>query len=218
MSMRASGRDAAAQRKLIDEYESLPWKTDAYAVRLLYAVCFNSLETGHLEQARQMAQVILEQAPPDRLLIRQGFAHYFLGVILYCWNELDAARPHFEWLVDKRYSVHAQAARNGMIGLARVHLARAEISAAWQMMELLSQLDLERLGQEGDDTRSLRAQLEDLQGDTETAFRWADAYATPAPDRLADLAAGPASGEGPHPAGKRHGRGCAGRRSTSWMR
>jgi LuxR family transcriptional regulator, maltose regulon positive regulatory protein len=181
--MRASGRDAA-QRKLTDEYESLPRKTDAYAVRLLYAVCFNSLETGHLEQASQMAQVILEQAPPGRLLIRQGFAHYFLGVVYYCWNELDAARLHFEWLVDKRYAVHAQAARNGLIGLARVHLAGAEIPEASEMMALLSQLDLERLGQEGDDARSLRAQLAYLQGDTEAAFRWADAYATPAPDRL----------------------------------
>ncbi len=131
-----------------------------------------------------MAQVMLEQAPPGRLLILQGFAHYFLGVVHYCWNELDAARQHFEELVDKRYAVHAQAARNGMIGLARVHLARAEISAAWRIMELLSQLDLERLGQEGDDARSLRAQLEYLQGDTETAFRWADAYTAPAPDRL----------------------------------
>jgi len=102
----------------------------------------------------------------------------------YCWNELDAARRHFEWLVDKRYVVHAQAARNGLIGLARVHLARAEISAAWQMMALLSQLDVERLGQEGDDARSLRARLAYLQGDTEGAFRWADAYADPAPDRL----------------------------------
>ena len=122
MSMRASGRDAAARRRLADEYESLSWKTDAYAVRLLYAVCFNALETGHLEQTRQMAQVILEQAPPDRLLIRQGFAHYFLGMVHYCWNELDAAKRHFEWLVDKRYAVHAQSARNGIIGLARVHL------------------------------------------------------------------------------------------------
>jgi LuxR family maltose regulon positive regulatory protein len=184
MSMRASGRDAAAQRKLIDEYESLPRKTDAYAVRLLYAVCFNSLETGYLEQASQMAQVILEQAPPGRLLIRQGFAHYFLGVVHYCWNQLDAAKLHFEWLVDKRYAVHGQAARNGMLGLARVHLARAEVSAAWPSIELLSQLDLERTGREGDDARSLRAQLAYLQGDTELAFRWADAYADPAPDRL----------------------------------
>ncbi len=184
MSMRASGRDDAAQRMLLDKYESLPSKTDAYAARLLYAVCFNALETGHLEQARQMAQVMLDQASPGRLLIRQGFAHYFLGVVHYCWNELDAARPHFEWLVDKRYVVHAQAARNGMIGLARVHLARAEISAAWPIMELLSQLDLERLGQEGDDARSLLARLAYFQGDWERAFRWADAHATSAPDRL----------------------------------
>jgi LuxR family transcriptional regulator, maltose regulon positive regulatory protein len=184
MSMRASGRDAAAQRTLLDEYESLPRKTDAYAVRLLYAVCFNSLETGHLEQASQMARVMLEQAPPGRLLIRQGFAHYFLGVVHTCWNELDAARLHFEWLVAKRYAVHAQTARNGLIGLVRVHLVQAEISAAWPIMELLGQLDVERLGQEGDDARSLRAQLAYLQGDTEAAFRWADVYAAPAPDRL----------------------------------
>jgi LuxR family maltose regulon positive regulatory protein len=182
MSMRASGRGAAAQRKLIDEYESLPRKSDAYAVRLLYAVGFNSLETGYLEQASQTAQVILEQAPPDRLLIRQGFAHYFLGVVHYCRNELDAATQHFEWLVDKRYAVHAQAARNGIIGLARVHASRTEISAAWQTMALLSQLDLERLGQESDDALSLRAQLAYLQGDTEAAFRWADAYTILAPE------------------------------------
>jgi LuxR family maltose regulon positive regulatory protein len=184
MSMRACGRGDAAQRKLIDEYESLPRKTDAYAVRLLYAVCFNSLETGYLEQASQMAQVILEQAPPDRLLIRQGFAHYFLGVVHYCRNELDAARLHFEWLVDRRYAVHAQTARNGLLGLVRVHVVRAEISEARSIMELLRQLDLERLGQEGDDARSLRGQLAYFLGDTETAFRWADAYTTPPPDRL----------------------------------
>ena len=184
MSMRASGHAAAAHRRLIDEYESLLWKTDAYAVRLLFPACFNSLETGDLAQARQLAQMMLERTPPGQLPILEGWAHYFLGVVHYCWNELDAATQHFTELVDKRYAVHTQAARNSMIGLARVQLARAEIAAAWQMMELLGQLDLDRLGREGDDARSLRAQLEVLQGDTEMALRWADAYATPAPDRL----------------------------------
>jgi LuxR family maltose regulon positive regulatory protein len=66
-----------------------------------------------------------------------------------------------------------------MIGLTRVHLARREISAAWGVMDLLGQLDLDRLGQDGEDARSLRAQLEYLQGDPESAFRWADGYATP---------------------------------------
>ena len=121
MGMRASGHGDAAQRILIDEYESLLEKTDTYALRLLFTVCFNSIETGHLEQARQLAQVMLEQATSGRLLLLQGCAHYFLGVVHYCWNELDAARQHFEELVDKRFAVHTQAARNGMIGLARVH-------------------------------------------------------------------------------------------------
>ena len=184
MSMRAGGQAAAAQRTLIDEYESLLEKADGYALRLLLTVCLNSFETGQLEQVRQLSQRMLEQVPPDRLMVLQGWAHYYLGVVHYCWNELDAAAQHFAELVDKRYAVHTQAARNGMIGLARVHAARGEYAAAWQMLGLLSQLDLDRLGEEGDDARSLRAQLEYWQGDTDKAFRWADAYTTSVPDRL----------------------------------
>ena len=90
-----------------------------------YSRCVSTpFETGQLEQVRQLAQVMLEQAPPGRLMVLQGWAHYFLGVVHYCWNELDAATQHFAELVDKRYAVHTQAARNGMIGLVRVHLAR----------------------------------------------------------------------------------------------
>jgi ATP/maltotriose-dependent transcriptional regulator MalT len=184
LSMRASGCSDAAHRVLMDEYESLLWKTDPYAVRLLLAACFNSLETGYLEETRRMAQLMLEQALSGRLPVVRGWAHYFLGVVHYCWNELDAATLHYEELVDKRYSVHAQTARNGMIGLAQMHLARAETSEARQMMEMLSQLDLDRTGQEGDDTLSLRAQLELLQGKAERAYLWADAYSIPVPARL----------------------------------
>lgn len=39
------------------------------------------------------------------------------------------------------------------------------------------------MGQEGADARSLHAQLALLQGDTETAYRWADAYTVPAVGR-----------------------------------
>ena len=184
MTMRAVGRGDAAHRLLIDEYESLLAKTDTYALRLLLGACFITFETGHLEEAGRVARLMLEQATSGRLMLLQGFAHYFLGVVHYCWNELDAAAQHFEEVVDNRYSVLAQIASNSMIGLARVHLARAETSEAWQMVELLGQFDLDRTGQEGDAARSLRAQLECLQGDAEKAFRWADAYEAPAPDRL----------------------------------
>jgi LuxR family maltose regulon positive regulatory protein len=66
-----------------------------------------------------------------------------------------------------------------MIGLVRVHIARAELAPAWSAMDLLSQFDLDRLGQDSDDVRSLAAQLAYVQGDSEAAFRWADAYEAP---------------------------------------
>jgi LuxR family maltose regulon positive regulatory protein len=160
---------------------------DTYALRLLFGVCLNSLETGELEQVRELAKVMLEQAKLAQLMLLQGWAHYFLGVVHYCWNELETAAQHFTELVDKRYAVPALAARNGIIGLVRVQLARGENAAVWLTMGLLSQLDQDRLGQEGDDARSLRAELAYWQGDPEKAFRWADAYTVPVPDRLANF-------------------------------
>ena len=52
------------------------------------------------------------------------------------------------------------------------------------MLALLAQMDVERLGQEADDTRSLRAQLEVLRGDAETALRWADGFTAPLSSHL----------------------------------
>ena len=179
MAMQAIGRGNDARRRLIDEYAGLLEKADTYAPRLLFAACFNAIEAGDLEQAEQYGQVMLDQATAGRLPQAVGFSHYFLGVVHYCRNELDAAEQHFGELVAQRLSVHTQAARNGMIGLTRVHVARADIGAAWPVMELLSQFDLDRLGQDGEDARSLRAQLEYLQGDTESAFRWADGFTAP---------------------------------------
>jgi len=179
LSMQATGRGDAAQRALIDEYGDLFEKTDAYALRLLFTACFNAIERGHLEQARLMAQAMLDHATSSRLQHVVGYAHNMLGAVHYYWNELDTAVQHFEVLVAKRFAVYTQVARNGMIGAARVYLVRADISAAWAVMEILSQFDLDRLGQDGEDARSLRAQLAYYQGDSAAALRWADSYTDP---------------------------------------
>jgi LuxR family maltose regulon positive regulatory protein len=179
LGMQATGRGDAAERMLLDEYEGLRDKTDSYALRLLFAACFNAIEAGRLEQARRLALTMLDQAMSSRLPYIMGFAHYFLGVVHYYWNELDAAGQYLGQPVAERQIVHTQGARNGMVGLTWVHVARGEIAAARAIVELLSQFDLDRLGQDGDDTRSLRAQLEYLQGDAESALRWADGYTAP---------------------------------------
>ena len=50
-------------------------------------------------------------------------------------------------------------------------------------MQFLSQLDLEQIGDEGDETRALRARLWLMQGELESAVRWADDFAAPVPDQ-----------------------------------
>ena len=173
------GRGEAAQRTLIDEYEASHGKSDAYFQFVLFAACFNAIESGDLEQAGRLAQAMLDHGTSAGLPLTTGHAHYLRGLVHYCRNELDAAGQHFGELVAKRLSFHTQAARNGMIGLARVHVAKGAIGASWPVMELLSQFDMDRLGQDGEDARSWRAQLEYLQGDTEPAFRWADGFTAP---------------------------------------
>ena len=60
LSMQASGQALEAERLLLDEYESYGDKTDTYALFLLQSLGFIYLNTGQLEQARQIAQVLLQ--------------------------------------------------------------------------------------------------------------------------------------------------------------
>ena len=66
MSMQASGQAQAAERLLLDEYESYGDKTDVYALFLLESLCFIYLNTGQLEQTRQIAQVLLQGVNPQQ--------------------------------------------------------------------------------------------------------------------------------------------------------
>jgi LuxR family maltose regulon positive regulatory protein len=66
--------------------------------------------------------------------------------------------------------------------LALIHEIAGEQDEAWAMVQLLSQLDLDQMGQEGDETRALRARLWLMRGELESAVRWADDFAAPAPD------------------------------------
>ena len=183
LAMQATGQGDVAHRTLMNEYESLLEKSDAYSLRILFTTSFNSIEAGDLEQAKVLALALLERASSHQLKLTTGHGHYLLGVLHYCRNELDAAQQHFEEIVTNRFAVYTQVARNAMIGLARVYSAKNEVSAAWQMLDLLSQLDMSRLGESAEDARSLRALMEYQHGDAELAFRWADGFTAPVTGR-----------------------------------
>jgi ATP/maltotriose-dependent transcriptional regulator MalT len=183
LSMQVLGQGEEAERMLLAEYEGLADRTDAYALRLLFSLAFVRFQEGQLERANQAAQELLYQAQRGRLPVSHGWADYFLARIAYQWNDLDLAAQRFSELVDKRYRVHAHAARNGMIGLVHIHGIAGKIDAAWQAWQLLSQFDLDLTGHETEETRALRAWLHLRQGDLVSAGRWADAFNAPVPDR-----------------------------------
>jgi LuxR family maltose regulon positive regulatory protein len=141
LGMQSLGQDEVAQRTLIAEDESSHGKHGAYLQFVLFAACFIGIESGDLEQAGRFGQAMLDVTSSAGMPITSGHARYVLGLVHYSLNELDAAEQHFQELVARRFAIHAQAARNGMIGLTRVHLARADIAAAGRIMELLEAQD-----------------------------------------------------------------------------
>ncbi len=184
MSMQASGQALAAERLLLDEYESYSEKTDTYALLLLQSLCFIYTNSGQLERTRQIAQVLAQTATRSRLALKKNWGDYFLGLVCYQRNELQAAAQHFTQILENRFTAHISAYRDAVSVLASIYQIQGDGSTAWQMLESISLFDLEQKGSEDERTRSLRARILLMQGNNlEDAYRWADSLTGDPPDR-----------------------------------
>ena len=182
-SMQTSGQAQAAERLLLDEYESYGDKADTYALLVLESLCFIYLQTGQLEQTRQIAQVLIQGSTRSGIAFMRNLGDWYLGLVCYQINELEAAAQYFTQIVENRFTVQVTTYRDAVAGLALIYQIRGESSEAWQMVESISQFDLEQRGSEEIRTRSLRARIHLMQGDLEKAGRWVDTYSTdPPPD------------------------------------
>jgi LuxR family maltose regulon positive regulatory protein len=182
LSMQASGQALEAERLLLTEYESCGDKTSPYALDLLLPLCFNYVNNGRLEQAKRLARVMFQAASQGRVAIQKNWADWFLGVVHYQQNELQAAAQHFSQIIENRYTAQITTYRDAVAGLALCHQIKGERAEARRMVELISQYDLEQSGIEDERTRSLRARLMLLQGDLEGAGNWVDSLTEPLPD------------------------------------
>ena len=159
LSMQASGQSQAAERQLFDLYEKYDNKTDGYAMEILLSLNFIKLTDGNLEQTRQVAYIMLLQATRGNLPLTKAWGNYFLGLVKYQRDELDSAEKYLSEIVDNRLIAQPLTVRNALTILAQLNQARGRSSEAWQILEVLSQYDLDRLGYEADETISLRARL-----------------------------------------------------------
>jgi LuxR family maltose regulon positive regulatory protein len=182
-SMQASGQAQAAERLLLHEYESYGDKTDSYALLVLDSLCFIYLHTGQLEQARQIAQVQVQGSIHSGSAFMRNLASWYLGLVCYQINELEAAAQYFTQIVENRYTAQISTYRDAVAALALICQIQGQNSDAWQMVESVSQYDLEQMGSEDTRTRSMRARLFLMQGDLERAGRWVDTLTDPPPNQ-----------------------------------
>ena len=182
-SMQASGQAQAAERLLLSEYESYGDKTDTYALLVLESLCFIYLHTGQLEQTRQIAQVLVQGSTHSGIAFMRNLGNWYLGMVFYQFNELEAAAQYFTQIVENRYTVQITTYRDAVAGLALIYQIQGQSSEAGQMVDSVSQYDLEQRGSEDIRTRSLRARLLLIQGDLERAGRWADTLTDPPPNQ-----------------------------------
>jgi len=96
LSSQAIGKAFLAEPAVVAEYESLPDRTSTYAVRLLMGVVCSALQDGRLGSAHHFATVMREKAEQGAFFLMLGWAHFWLGLIHFEWNEMEEAREHFE--------------------------------------------------------------------------------------------------------------------------
>ncbi len=183
LSMQASGQAQEAERIMLDAYTNYSEKTNTYALFLLEALSFIYLNTCRFDQAWQMAQLQVQGAIQSGMPLMRYWAVWFLGVISYQRNELEAAEQNFTQIFENRYVAQISPYRDAVAGLALIHQIKGEWAEALRMVDMISQFDLEQRGSEDRRTRSLRARLMLLHGDLERAGDLADAFTGPPPDQ-----------------------------------
>ena len=134
-------------------------------------------------KSRKSRQRLTEGAERSGLSLLHSWGFQYVGLAHYQRNELAAARQCFSEILDHRYTANIGALRDGVQRLALIHEIAGEQAEAWAMVQFLSQLDLDQMGREGDETRALRARLWLMRGELESAARWADDFAAPVPDQ-----------------------------------
>jgi LuxR family transcriptional regulator, maltose regulon positive regulatory protein len=182
LSMQAGGQSLEAEQMLLKEYEAYGDKTDAYALMLLHSLCFIHLNNGQLDQAVRMAELMRRSAISSGVTIKKNWADWFLGVVSYQRDDLDAAAAYFNEIVENRYTAQISPYRDAVAGLALIHQTQGQSAAASQWVESISQFDMEQSGSEDKRTGSLRARLMLMQGNVDAAGAWADTLTGLPPD------------------------------------
>src|SRR6266566_2787047 len=122
-SNHASGQEEVALLELNTALKERSTHLNSTA-RLLFAQGVVYLAAGKLPQLEHTARHLLQIAQKDDLVLSHHFAHWFLGVVYYEWNNLDAAIYHFSAVIANQHQAHFWVVQDAMRGLALSYQAQ----------------------------------------------------------------------------------------------
>jgi LuxR family maltose regulon positive regulatory protein len=141
--------------------------------RLLFAQANVYLAAGKLHQVEHTARHLLQIAQEADLALSQNFAHWYLGVVHYEWNKLDAAAYHFSAVIANQHQAHFWVVQDALYGLALTYQAQGLGTQAQETARTLLELVREQHNiRELLTAYAFCGQLALLQGEVEGASQW----------------------------------------------
>jgi ATP/maltotriose-dependent transcriptional regulator MalT len=116
---------------------------------------------------------LLQIAQEADVALSLNFAHWFLGVVYYEWNNLDAATYHFSAVIANQHQAHVWVVQDALCGLALAYQAQRLGTQAQERARTLLALAQEQHNIRGLlTTYSFCGRLALVQGEVEQAEQW----------------------------------------------
>lgn len=172
LALQMTGRTDLALQLLTDALKQDPYNSPGFIRRLnlgFGGVHLNSADLGNMaESAERMLRLDKEDT-----YLNSVWAHYFLGIANYEWNNLEAAAQHFASAAELRYVGNLKVSHESLARLAQTQQAQGHSEAAAATMKDLSQFTAEmRSGALEYDQAGYRARLALMQGNVKSALQW----------------------------------------------
>jgi LuxR family maltose regulon positive regulatory protein len=143
--------------------------------RLLFAQAWVYLSAGKLHQVELTARHLLQVAQEAHIALSLNFAHWFLGVVYYEWNNVDAAIYHFSAVIANQHQAHFWVVEDALRGLALAYQAQGLNAQAQETARTLLELVQEQHNVEGlMAAYAFCGRLALVQNDEEQAEQWLD--------------------------------------------
>jgi ATP/maltotriose-dependent transcriptional regulator MalT len=143
LSRQAIGQEDAAHAALNTALRERSTYLNATA-RLLFAQAWVYLAAGKLHQVELTARHLLQVAQEATIALSQNFAHWFLGVVYYEWNNLESANYHFSVVIENQHQAHLWIVEDALRGLALAYQAQGLDARAQEATNTLLELAQEQ--------------------------------------------------------------------------